>query len=263
MSSEETLNEKFTINEIISLHKPKSSKKPKLAKAIITFLAITFVATFLIGLSKLNIPQKQINIHDKISFSEVIKSDPSYNVSASYYYSTLIILNKTIRITFKYGCFGETAFGYLILKTDEHEYKLGGEKSYKNLGIRRWYGELDLFTFPFEKIPGIDMTLILGGSVMMSTKFNENKELEVIVSCNLLAKAKVTSGFDKVNYITGGASGTILTGSLYGVLDSQTQSQHVDRNINPYRSFKLYVEGKDLQNKDFKYESNPPISIRY
>ena len=258
MSSD--LKEEFTVKEINSLHL-KSHKKPKLVKAIIAFLAIAFVATLLVGFFKLSPTQKEENIIDTKSFTEVRKLVAPYNVSSNYYYSTLIIFDKTIKIDFKYGCLGETAFGYIILKTDEHVHQIGGKKNINSLGVRRWNGELDLFTFPFEKIPGIDMTLKVGGSIIMTTSFDENKNLIITVSCNLLAKAKVTSGFDKVNSITAGASGTILSGEFNVFFDSTIQ--HVTTTLTPSRSIKIYAEGKDKQNNDFKYEFNPPINMKY
>ena len=254
------LKEEFTVKEINSLPL-KIHKKPKLVKAIIAFLAIAFISTLLVGFFKLSPTKKEDNIIDTNSFTEVRKLEAPYNKSYYYSYRTIEVLNKTITFDFKYGCLDETAFGYLVIKTDEHTYEIGGKKNINSLGVRRWHGELDLFTFPFEKIPGIGMTLMFGGSVIMSTSFDENKNLIITVSCNLLAKAKVTSGFDKVNSITGGASGTLLSGEFNGILDSSIQ--HVTTTLTPYRSIKIYAEGKDLNNKDFKYEFNPPIHARY
>ena len=254
------LNEELSVKEINSLHL-KSHKKPKLVKTLIAFLAIAFVATLLVGFFKFNLSKKDVNIIDTKSFTEVRKLVAPYNESYNYYYMTLEVFNKTIKLDFKYGCQGETAFGYLEIKTNERAYHIGGKKNINSLGVRRWHGELDLFTFPFEKIPGIGMTLMFGGSVIMSTSFDEKKNLIITVSCNLLAKTKVTSGFDKVNSITGGASGTLLSGEFNGILDSSIQ--HVTTTLTPYRSIKIYAEGKDLNNKDFKYEFNPPIHARY
>ena len=245
------LKEEFTVKEINSLHL-KSHKKPKLVKAIVAFLAIAFISTLLVGFFKFNLSQKDVNIIDTKSFTEVRKLEAPYNKSYYYSYRTIEVLNKTITFDFKYGCLDETAFGYLVIKTDEHTYEIGGKKNINSLGVRRWHGELDLFTFPFEKIPGIGMTLMFGGSVIMSTSFDENKNLIITVSCNLLAKAKVTSGFDRFNSITGGAVGTLFNGELNGIFDSTII--HVTSLINPTGPIKIYVEGKDKRNGNFYYE---------
>ena len=246
------LKEEFTVKEINSLHL-KSHKKPKLVKAIIAFLAIAFVVTLLVGFFKLSLTKKEVDTIDTKSFTELRKLGSPYNITNNYSYRTIKILNKTITFDFKYGRLGEIAYGYLVIKTDEHTYEIGGKKSINSLGVRRWNGELDLFTFPFEKIPGIGMTLMFGGSIMMTTKFDEKDNLIITISYNLLIKAKVTSGFDKVNSITGGAVGTIFNGELNGIFDSTIQ--HVTSPTDPTGPIKIYVEGKDKQNKDFYYET--------
>ena len=246
------LKEEFTVKEINSLHL-KSHKKPKLVKAIIAFLAIAFVVTLLVGFFKLSLTKKEVDTIDTKSFTELRKLGPPYNESDYTHLTTKKILNKTITFDFKYGCLDETAFGYFVIKTDEHTYEIGGKKSINSLGVRRWNGELDLFTFPFEKIPGIGMTLMFGGNIMMSANIDEKKRLVVTISYDILAKAKVTSGFDKFNSITGGAVGTLFNGELNGIFDSTIQ--HVTSPTDPTGPIKIYVEGKDKQNKDFYYET--------
>ena len=259
MIIEEKLNDDIIKNENTMINPFINNKKPKLAKALIGFLAIVFVITLLVGLFKLDIFQNKDNIIDTKRFTELRLLDFPFNDDDVLCFNhDFSIFDKKISIKYLYAFKDEFAYGYLKIKTDEDVKYVGIKKNVYNTNknsITRNFGELDLFTFKFEKIPGVYMTMTFMGTCTITTIFNQDENrLQIDLYCDLKVKAKVSAGFEKVKSISGGASGTLVRGNFQGIISPREKGCNSD-NKNVYgENIKVYVDGIDLENEKFHYE---------
>ena len=258
MIIEEKLNDDIIKNENTMINPFINNKKPKLAKALIGFLAIVFVITLLVGLFKLDIFQNKDNIIDTKRFTELRLLDFPFNGDNDLCFKEVFgIFDKKITVQYQYAFIDGIAYGYLKIKTDEDVKYVGIKKNVYNTNknsITRNFGELDLFTFKFEKIPGVNITMTFEGKCTMTAIFNQDEyQVQIDLNCDLKVNARVTAGFEKVKSISGGASGTLVSGHFKGILSKGQTSCNLDSEVYG-ENIKVYVDGIDLENEKFHYE---------
>ena len=255
MIIEQRLNDDIAINENNAINSHINHEKPKLANSLIAFLSIVFVTTLLAWFFKLNIYSKKEYTIDTKMFTELrILDSPSF-VNGYSLDQTCSIFDENIKVQYLYGYNDEFAYGNLRIKSEEYTQDLTIIKYIYNNNITRKFGEYALFTFQIEKIPGVYMKMTFMGTCTLSTIFDkDNNQIHINLFCDLKVNAKVTSGSENVKSISVGASGTLFKGEFQAICDRPGKNIWGFNDMGFGKNIKIYVDGVDLENKEFHYE---------